>query len=112
VAGGAQVKPDLPRAENLRDFIENLRTYYAASTMVVSVVTKEDGASLRGQLIHNLPPSALDSLRGVHQTRRADIFQVVERTVFPRSRVISGHQTITVQVIDRKGPKGPESAAP
>lgn len=104
VGGGAQVKPEMPHAENLRDFVENLRTYYATSAIVVSVVTKEEGASLHGQLIHNLPPSALDSLRGVHQTRRADLFHVVDRTVFPRSRLISGHQAITVHVIDPKEP--------
>ena len=100
VAGGAQVKPDLPRAENLRGFVDNLRTYYPASSLVVSLTTADDGVALHGRLIHNLPPSALDTLRPAGQSRRADTFHVVKRTAFPRARVFSGQKEIMVQVRD------------
>jgi hypothetical protein len=98
VASGAQVKPDLPRAEDLRGFVDNLRTYYPASSLVVSVFTKDDGVALHGRLIRNLPPSALDTLRPAGQSRLADALHVVRRTAFPRSRVFSGHKDIQVQV--------------
>ena len=55
--------PDVARAENLAGFIENLRSYYTASSIVVSLSLPEDGASLRGHLIPSLPPSAMDTLR-------------------------------------------------
>lgn len=100
VAGGAQVKPEVPRAEDLRGFIENLRAYYPASSMVVSLTTRDDGAALRGRLIRNLPASALDTLKPASQTRRADSFHVIKRTAFPGSRPITGRQEITVQVSD------------
>ena len=55
VATGAQVKPDTPQAESLRGYIDNLRKFYTASSIVVSVQTPDDGASLRGRLLSGLP---------------------------------------------------------
>ena len=98
VASGAQVKPEVPRAEDLRGFIENLRAYYPASSMVVSLTTRDDGASLHGRLIRNLPASALDTLRPANQTRRADSFHVIKRSAFAGTRPVTGRQEITVQV--------------
>jgi hypothetical protein len=100
VASGAQVKPEVPRAENLHGFVENLRAYYPASSLVVSLTTRDDGATLRGRLIRNLPASALDTLKPANQTRRADSFHVIKRSAFPGSRPITGKQEITVQVSD------------
>jgi hypothetical protein len=102
VASGAQVKPEVPRAEDLGGLVENLRAYYPASSIVVSVTTKDDGASLHGRLIRNLPASALDTLKPANQTRRADSFHIVKRTAFPGTRPITGRQEITVQVNDAR----------
>jgi hypothetical protein len=100
VASGAQVKPELPRAENLRGMVENLRTYYPAASLVVSLTTADDGIDLHGRLLRNLPPSAVDTLRSASQSRRGNIFRVVKRTAFPKTRVLSGKSEIQVQVRD------------
>jgi hypothetical protein len=98
VASGAQVRPDVPRPENLAGFIENLRSYYTASNIVVSLSLPEDGASLRGHLLPNLPPSALDTLRTGNQTRRADAYRVADRTIFQSTRMVSGKQELVLHV--------------
>ena len=98
VAGGALVKPELPRAETLPDLIANLRTYYPAASLVVSLTTADDGVALRGRLLRNLPPSALDTLRSASESRRGDIYRVVKRTAFPRTRVLSGKSEIEIRV--------------
>lgn len=100
VASGALVKPELPRAETLRGMVDNLRTYYPAANLVVSLTTADDGVALHGHLLRNLPPSALDTLRSASQSRRGDIFRVVKRTAFARTRVLSGKIEIQVQVRD------------
>jgi hypothetical protein len=100
VATGAQVKPDTAQAESLRGYIDNLRKFYTASSIVVSLQTPDDGASLRGRLLSGLPPAALDTLRPGNQTRRADAYRVVDRTVFPSKRLVSGKQDLTVFVRD------------
>jgi hypothetical protein len=100
VASGAQVKPDTAQAESLRGYIDNLRKFYTASSIVVSVQTPDDGAALRGRLLSGLPPAALDTLRPGNQTRRADAYRVADRTVFPSKRLVSGKQELTVFVRD------------
>jgi hypothetical protein len=103
VAGGAQVKPELARAEDLRGMVENLRTYYPAASLVVSITTQDDGVALRGRLLRNLPPVALDTLKSAGQSRSAEVFRVVRRTAFPEMRVLSGQKEIQVQVRDPGG---------
>jgi hypothetical protein len=100
VATGAQVKYDTAQAESLRGYIDNLRKFYTASSIVVSVQTPDDGASLRGRLLSGLPPAALDTLRPGNQTRRADAYRVADRTVFPSKRLVSGKQELSVFVRD------------
>src|SRR5580692_1509637 len=50
VATGSSVRPDQPQAETLRVYIDNLRKSYPATSLVVTLQTPDDGASLRGQL--------------------------------------------------------------
>jgi hypothetical protein len=104
VAGGAQVKPELARAEDLAGLVANLRIFYPAQSLVVSLSTLDDGVALHGRLLRNLPPSALDTLRPAGQTRQADVFRVVQRTAFPRSVIITGQKSITVRVRDLDSP--------
>jgi len=98
VATGASVKPDLPQAESLPVYIDNLRKSYSASAIVVTLQTPESGASLRGRLISGLPASALDTLRPGNQTRRADAYHVADRTIFPARQLVSGKQELTVAI--------------
>jgi len=98
VAAGALVRPDSAKPESLRGYIQNLSNYYNASSIVVSLNTPDDGASLRGRLIPNLPEYALDTLRTGNQTRRADAYRVAERTVFPASKPVTGRQELTLLV--------------
>jgi hypothetical protein len=98
VASGALVKPETPPAESLRVYIDNLRRYYTASSIVVSLQTPDDGAALRGRLLPGLPSSALDTLQPGNQTRRADAYRVADRTVFSSKRLVSGKQELTVFV--------------
>jgi hypothetical protein len=100
VATGAVVRPDVPQAESLRGYIDNMRKAYSASSIVVTLQTPDDGASLRGRLIQGLPDSALDTLRPAHQTRRADSYHVADRTVYPARQLVSGRQELTLQVKD------------
>ncbi len=107
VASGASVKPDLPQAETLPVYIENLRKSYSASSIVVTLQTPDDGASLRGRLISGMPASALDTLRTGNQTARAGAYHIADRTVFPARQLVSGKEELTVAVkSDALGDRG------
>ena len=98
VASGAVARPEVPQADSLSGYIDNLRKYYTASSIVVTLQTQDDGAALRGRLLAGLPASAMDTLRPGNQTRRADSYHVADRTVFPSPRLVSGRQELTVIV--------------
>ena len=97
---GSVVRPDVPQAESLRGYIDNMRKSYSASSIVVTLQTPDDGASLRGRLMQGLPASALDTLRPANQTRRADAYRIADRTVYPMRQLVSGKQELTIQVKD------------
>jgi hypothetical protein len=99
-SSGAMAHPDMAQPESLSVYIDNLRQYYPAASIVVSVQTPDEGAALRGRLIPNLPAAALDTLRPANETRRADSYRIADRTVFPSKRLISGRQELTVAVVD------------
>jgi len=99
VAGGSQAKPEVPRAEDLAGLVKNLRVYFPSTTLVVSLATRDDGASLRGRLIHDLPPSALDTLRSVSLSRRAESMPMTKQFPFPGSHILAGQKDVTVQVL-------------
>jgi hypothetical protein len=98
VSSGALVRPDVPQAESLPVYIDNMRKYYSASTIVVTLQTPDAGASLRGRLIQNLPASAMDTLRPSNQTRRADSYAVADRTIYPMKQLVSGKQDLQLIV--------------
>ena len=98
VASGASVRPDTPQAETLPVYIDNMRKSYSATSIVVTLQTPDDGASLRGRLISGLPDSALDTLRPGNQTNRAGAYHVADRTLFPARQLVSGREELSVAV--------------
>ncbi|HVZ74173.1 MAG TPA: SpoIVB peptidase S55 domain-containing protein [Polyangia bacterium] len=100
VASGVTVRPDMAPAETLSGLIDNMKKYYTAANIVVSVQRPDEGAALRGRLLQDLPASAMDTLRPGTQSRRADAYRATERTVFASKRLVTGHQEVTVAVRD------------
>src|SRR5262245_43443868 len=98
VASGALVRPDVPQAESLSVYIDNMRKYYGGSTIVTTLQTADAGASLRGRLIQGLPASAMDTLRPSNQTKRADSYAIADRQVFPAKQLVNGKQELQVLV--------------
>ena len=98
VASGASVRPDVPQAETLPVYIDNMRKSYSATSLVVTLQTPDDGASLRGRLISGLPDSALDTLRPGNQTNRAGAYHIADRTLFPARQLVSGKEELSVVV--------------
>jgi hypothetical protein len=100
VAAGNMVKPEIAPPDDLTGYIDNLRKYYTAGNIVVTVQTTDEGVALHGRLIADLPGSAMDTLRPAMQTRRADTYRIADRTVAPSKKIVSGRQELTVAVRD------------
>jgi hypothetical protein len=100
VSAGNQAKPDLAQPENLSGLIDNLRKSYPARALVVSLETPDEGVTLRGSVLPDLPGSVIDTLRPGASTRKADTFKRATRFVVPMHGVMQGKQEITVRVRD------------
>jgi hypothetical protein len=100
VTAGNLAKPDLAQPESLPGLIDNLRKSYPARALVVSLETPDEGVTLRGSVIPDLPGSVIDTLRPGASTRRADTFKRAARFVVPMHGVMQGKQEITVRVRD------------
>ncbi|HVX97637.1 MAG TPA: SpoIVB peptidase S55 domain-containing protein [Polyangia bacterium] len=98
-ASGVMARPEAASAENLGTYIENMKKFYTAANLVVTVQTPDEGAAVRGRLIPTLPAAAMDTLRPANLTRRADSYRIAERTVFPSKRLVSGRQELTIAVV-------------
>jgi len=88
--------------ESLDDVVAILRKMYPANMLVATIYTPDEGVTLGGKVIPNLPDSALDTVRPATSTRRGDAYKSVTRTVVPAKRVVQGRQEIMLKVKDRK----------
>lgn len=100
VQAGHQVKPEQAPAENLNDFVDNLRKVYSARTLVVTLNTLEEGVMLRGRLVPALPASVIATLRPAGGSRRGEPYKRVGRQLIEMDTVLAGKGEITVLVRD------------
>jgi hypothetical protein len=100
VTAGNLAKPDVAPPESLGGLIDNLRKGYAADAIVVGLETPDEGVTLRGSVIPDLPGSVIDTLRPGASTRRADTFKRAARFVVPMRGILQGKQEITVHIKD------------
>jgi len=100
VTAGNLAKPDVAPPESLNGLIDNLRKSYPASSIVVGLETPDEGVTLRGSVIPDLPGSVIDTLRPGASTRRADTYKRAARFVVPTRGIMQGKQEITIRVKD------------
>ncbi|HKA90104.1 MAG TPA: hypothetical protein VKE22_20730 [Haliangiales bacterium] len=103
VLPGDQARPDAAPPKNLGEIIDVFRTKtFPANVLVATVYTSEEGVTLGGRVLPDLPDSALDTARPATATRRADAYRSILRSKIPLSRVATGRQEIVVKIADLK----------
>jgi hypothetical protein len=103
VLPGDQARPDAAPPKNLGEIIDVFRTKtFPANVLVATVYTPEEGVTLAGRVLPDLPDSALDTARPATATRRADAYRSILRSKIPLSRVVTGKQEIVVKIADLK----------
>ncbi len=99
VAQGDIVRPEMAPPENLPELIEVLRKgTYPGNAMVLTVWNPDEGVTLKGKVIADLPDSVIDSLKPGTSTRRAEPFRSAARVVVPTGKVIDGRIDLSVKV--------------
>lgn len=100
VAAGDSAKLDAAPPVDLPSLLTAFRKMLPGTVWAASLYMSEDGVSVEGQLVRDLPPSAADKLRPASRTQRAVPFRTVARTVSAAKRVINGNGTLMVRVAD------------
>ena len=102
VQSGGSTHPDTAAPESLRGLIVNLGRVYPAQSIVVGLELPDEGLTLHGQLVPELPGSVLDSLRPSTASRRSDALRRIDRSVVPTPYVTVGKQELTLRVHERR----------
>ena len=99
-AAGHLVKPEIAPPDSLADLVDNLRKGTSSRQLVVTLSTPDEGVSLRGRLLPNLPASVIATLRPSGASKRSEVYKRVSRQVIDMGIVMSGKQELTVLVRD------------
>lgn len=102
VSPGDMVRPDIAPPESLDDLIAAFRKFLPANTLVAQLYVPDEGVTLGGKIVPDLPDSALDTARPATTTRRGDVYRTALRVVVPASRVVLGRAELTLKVQDER----------
>lgn len=102
VGSGVSLRPELAPPETLAQLLAQLPKSYPPRAVVIGLRAPGEGLKLRGRLIDELPPSALDTLRAGAQTRESGSFQPALRSVFPVPEIVLGRKEVRLRVMTRE----------
>ncbi len=98
VTSGDSAKLDAAPPVDLPTLIAAFRKLLPGNVWAVTLYSADEGVSLDGKLVRDLPASALDKLHPQTHTQRAAVYKPIARTIAPTTRVIEGSSTMLVRV--------------
>jgi hypothetical protein len=98
VDAGDQVRIEQPKPDSLDDLFRMVRTGYPSTSLVVSTKLPQQGVKLRGQLVDQLPGSALDTLQPANEADKPAVFSTYERQERTGREVLTGTAKIKLNV--------------
>ena len=97
-SAGHLARPDLAPPETLAGLVENLKKGWTARELVIGIETADEGITMRGAVVADLPGSVIDTLRPASSSRRADVYRRVLRVVTPSRPVLIGSKDLSIHV--------------
>jgi hypothetical protein len=103
VVPGNAAKPDSAPPESLAQLVDVLRNKtFPANVLVATLYTPNEGVTLGGRVLPDLPDSALDTARPAAATKLADPYKSILRATVPLKQVVTGKQELVVKIADLK----------
>jgi len=100
VGSGDTAKLDGAPPVDLPTLVAAFKKLLPGDVWAATIYAADEGVSLDGKLVRDLPASALDKLHPESHTQRAAVYKPISRTVSPAPRVINGQSTLLVRVRD------------
>ena len=98
VCAGDSAKLDAPPPVDLPSLLTAFRSLLPGNVWSVTLYPADEGVSLDGKLVRDLPASALDKLHPQSHTQRAQLYKPIARTKSLAKRVVNGTSTTLVRV--------------
>ncbi|MDB4955951.1 MAG: hypothetical protein JWO36_3520 [Myxococcales bacterium] len=98
VTAGDSAKLDAAPPVDLPSLVKAFRSLLPGNVWAVTLYPAEEGVSLDGKLVRDLPASAIDKLHPQSHTQRAQAYKPIARTVAPAKRVVNGTAQMLVRV--------------
>jgi hypothetical protein len=98
VTAGDSAKLDAAPPVDLPSLMAAFRKLLPGNVWAVTLYPADEGVSLEGKLVRDLPASAQDKLHPQTHTQRAQSFKPLIRTVAPAKRVVNGGSSMLVRV--------------
>lgn len=70
------------------------------NVFAVTIYTAEHGVAVRGVVVNDLPPSAVDRFHLSSRTDRAEVYRPISRSVAPATRALNNRHSLLVKVSD------------
>ena len=102
VAGGLSVTPQTQLVSNVDELIDSLVSAYPARALVASVFSPQEGLATKAGIIHDLPPSLLESLDPLSNSNRALRVKRAAHRVVQTPNLLYGEQSLTVKIGRRR----------
>jgi hypothetical protein len=98
VTSGDSAKLDAAPPTDLPSLLAAFRKLLPGTVWAATIYPADEGVSLDGKLVRDLPATAQDKLRPQTTTQRAQPFRPLVRTVAPAKRVVNGSSSMLVRV--------------
>jgi hypothetical protein len=102
VVEGDGARLDIAPPEDMTQLVDALRTSLPANTIAATIYVPDEGVTLNGQIVSDLPDSAIDTVRPATNTTRGESYKSMLRVVVPAKVVVQGRQEIVFKVADKK----------
>jgi hypothetical protein len=101
VGAGDTARLDGAPPIDLPTLVAAFKKLLPGNVWAATIYAADEGVTLDGKLVRDLPASALDKLHPQSHTQRAASYKPIARTVSPAHRVINGQTTLLVRVKDQ-----------
>jgi len=98
VTAGDSAKLDAAPPVDLPSLLAAFRKLLPGNVWAVTLYPADEGVSMDGKLVKDLPASVQDKLRPQTHTQRAAVYKPMSRTVSPAKRVVNGATSVLVRV--------------
>ena len=98
ITAGDGAKLDAAPPNDLPSLLGAFRKLLPGNVWAVTIYPADEGVSLDGKLVKDLPASAFDKLHPQSHTQRAQSYKPMARTVSAAKRVINGSTSMLVRV--------------